>query len=222
MPVEEGRYVSTPELMRPLIDENTIGEVVFGYGLSEMRAVAWRFLRPSCQVPARPACRQWQALRPAYWPAPALLAPLPAGIAAVFGSTYNGEFEDVEAMDALCTGGCPGGFPGPAGCTQASAVAQLSSLCLHVPCDVRALHVMWGRGIPGWALILPPMFSRRAEREERVERVHPCGRRLGCLRGSLPGELPRGSQGRTARALGTANCTDWAVHQSDWGRDQPA
>ncbi|KAL4421163.1 hypothetical protein ABPG77_000798, partial [Micractinium sp. CCAP 211/92] len=49
VPVEEGRYVSTPELMRPLIDENTIG------------------------------------------------------IAAVFGSTYNGEFEDVEAMDALCT-----------------------------------------------------------------------------------------------------------------------
>ena len=23
----------------------------------------------------------------------------------VLGSTYNGEFEDVEAMDALCTGG---------------------------------------------------------------------------------------------------------------------
>ncbi|EFN55834.1 hypothetical protein CHLNCDRAFT_35292 [Chlorella variabilis] len=49
VPVAEGRYVSTPELMRPLIDENTIG------------------------------------------------------IASVFGSTYNGEFEDVEAIDALCT-----------------------------------------------------------------------------------------------------------------------
>lgn len=47
VPVEEGRYCATPELMRPLIDENTIG------------------------------------------------------VAAVFGSTYTGEFEDVEAIDAL-------------------------------------------------------------------------------------------------------------------------
>lgn len=47
MPLEEGRYIITPELAREQIDENTIGVV------------------------------------------------------AILGSTYNGEFEDVQALDEM-------------------------------------------------------------------------------------------------------------------------
>jgi glutamate/tyrosine decarboxylase-like PLP-dependent enzyme len=35
-------------------------------------------------------------------PSPAVAAP--AGVAVVFGSTYNGEFEDVEGIDKVLSG----------------------------------------------------------------------------------------------------------------------
>lgn len=70
-----------------------------------------------------------------------------AGVAAVFGSTYNGEFEDVAAIDAMCTG-APLRRPTPArqqrlrgsaglaarAGAPSPAVPQLPRPCPALPC----------------------------------------------------------------------------------------
>lgn len=119
--MEEGRLVATPEKMRPLIDENTIG-ACDGRQLHAAAAAAaawvlgWGGQRggsvPSVLGRAGGGCRARPGLEGAAVLAAASpgMVPTPscaAGVAAVFGSTYNGEFEDVAAIDALLTGAPP-------------------------------------------------------------------------------------------------------------------
>ena len=128
MPSEEGRYVATPELMRSLIDENTIGLAAVG------GRVAWAAALPACQLISAAAAAMLHLTAAAVHSCtcpllarlaclgisgadrPPTLSPPPPSppppflccrfcCLQVLGSTYNGEFEDVEAMDALCTGG---------------------------------------------------------------------------------------------------------------------
>lgn len=97
---EEGRYCATAELLEPLIDENTIGGWALwnlGLGLGVRRLEPPAASRTDCACMGVHAATAPETQRECRCPLPFI----PPGVAAVLGTTFTGEFEDVQAIDAM-------------------------------------------------------------------------------------------------------------------------